>query len=233
VNPVRALHVRLEALTASFRHPLILSGTQVSTPMPAYSNVLGMLSACAGRIVTPDDVRIGFEFHCDAQDIELERTSRWQMDKQNRLKPHSKGSGINRRQVFWRPCLDLYIANPSLRNIFERPTATPCFGRSQDIAWIKWIRDIDLHPVPKGRLGPTLIPLPQPGIAGLIVRLPEWFENTEFGKPRKAGSFGHYYAMLSTTGDLRFEITRSDLFRPSDAESAEDVIYLHHWLSNE
>lgn len=231
--PVRALHVRLEALTASFRHPLILSGTQLSTSMPAYSNLLGMLSACAGRCVTPVETQIGFEFHCESHDIELERTTRWQMDKQNRLKPHSKGPGINRRQVYWRPKLDLYISNHSLQNIFERPAATPCFGRSQDIAWIKSVQLVDLHPVLKGRLGPTLIPLPQPGIAGLIVRLPEWFENTAPGRPRKAGPFGHYYAMLSTAGKLRFEISRSNLFHPSDAEGSEDVIYLHQWLANE
>jgi len=201
--------------------------------MPAYSNVLGMLSACAGRSVTPNDTQIGFEFHCDSQDVELERTTRWQMDKQNRLKPHSKGSGINRRQVYWRPRLDLYITNQSLQNIFERPAATPCFGRSQDIAWIKWVRHVDLHPVPKGRLGPTLIPFPQPGIAGLIVRLPEWFENTSSGKARRAGPFGHYFAMLSTTGTIRFEVSRPNLFHPSDADADNDVIYLHQWLSND
>jgi CRISPR-associated protein Cas5t len=230
VISVKALHVRLEALTASFRHPLILSGTQVTTSMPAYSNVLGMLSACAGRAITPNDGEIGFEFHCEGLDVELERTTRWQMGKHNRLKPHSKGPGINHRQFYWRPCLDLYITNISLRSIFEQPAATPCFGRSQDIAWIKWIKDIDLNPVPRGRLGPTLLPLPQVGIAGLIVRLPEWFENAEPGKVRKAGPFGHYFAMVPTIGDMRFEINRPNLFHPSDSVNVDDVIYLHKWL---
>lgn len=233
MSPLKALHVRIEGLSASFRHPLILSGTQISTSMPAYSNLLGMLSACAGRVITPNETQVGFEFHCESHDFELERTTRWQMDKKNRLKPHSKGPGINRRQVYWRPQLDLYITNQSLKRIFERPAATPCFGRSQDIAWIKWVQEVELYPLAKGRLGPTLIPFPQSGIAGLIVRLPEWFENVSIGKPRKVGPFGHYFAMLPTTGALRFEVSRSSLFHPSDAKADDDVIYLHEWLSND
>lgn len=231
MSAINALHVRLEGITASFRHPLVISGTQISTPMPAYSNLLGMMSACAGRVVKPDETRVGLEFHCRSHDLELERTVRWQMDKQGRLKPHSKGQGISYRQVYWAPCLDLYVTNLALKVAFERPAATPCFGRSQDIAWIKWVREIVLQPVSKGNLGPTLIPYPQAGIAGMIVRLPEWFENTLAGQLRKAGPFGHYQAMLPTVGDLRFEVERSNLFHPSDATRQNDVIYLHQWLN--
>src|SRR5581483_4180717 len=166
-----------------------------------------------------------------SHDLELERTVRWQMDKRGRLKPHSKGQGISYRQVYWSPCLDLYVTNPAFRSTFERPAATPCFGRSQDIAWIKWVREVILHPVSKGNLGPTLIPYPQSGIAGTIVRLPEWFENAMAGRPRKPGPFGYYQAMLPTVGDLRVDVERADLFYPSDATRQNDVIYLHQWLS--
>lgn len=231
MRPLKALHVRLEGLTASFRHPLVISGTQLSTPMPAYSNLLGMMSACAGRVVTPEEGRIGFEFHCRSSDLEIERTVRWQMEKEGRLRPHSEGQGIRKRQVYWSPRLDLYVANLGLRTAFERPAATPCFGRSQDIAWIKWVRDVDLHPVSRGALGPTLVPYLQPGVAGLVVRLPEWFENRAMGRLREPGPFGHYQAMLPTAGDLRFEVDRYDLFHPSDATGENDVIYLHEWLT--
>ena len=228
---VRALHVRFEGFTASFRHPLILSGTQMSTPVPAYSHLLGMISACAGRAITPNETRIGFEFHCQSHDLELERTVRWQVDKRGRLKPHSKGQGISLRQVYWRPRLDLFVTKLDLKSAFDRPAATSCFGRSQDIAWIKWCREITLDPVQHGTLGPTLIPYPQFGIAGLIVRLPEWFENNAFGHPRRPGPFGHYQAMPPTVGDLRFQVRRDDLFHPSDAPHQEHAIYLHRWLN--
>jgi CRISPR-associated protein Cas5t len=227
---MRALHVRLEGVTASFRHPLVFSGTQISTPMPAYSNLLGMISACAGYIVRPEETRLGFEYRCKTQGLELERTVRWQMDKGGRLKIHRKGQGISYRQVHWSPCLDLYITNIKLKPAFDRPAATPCFGRSQDIAWIKLCREVELVSVTKGALGPTLIPYPQLGVAGLIVRLPEWFDNDAVAKPRRPGPFGHYLAMVPTAGELRFEVERDEIFHPSDARNETDAIYLHRWL---
>lgn len=230
MSPIPALHIRLEGFTASFRHPLVLSGTQISTPVPSYSHVLGMISACAGRAVGPQETRIGFEFHCESRDLELERTVRWQVDKQGRLKPHSKGQGISYRQVYWTPRLDLFVTSLDLKPAFERPAATPCFGRSQDIAWIKSLKEVELHPVLKGALGPTLIPYPQPGIAGLILRLPEWFENNILGRSRRPGPFGHYQAMPPTVGDMRFQVERADLFHPSDSQREDDVVYVHQWL---
>lgn len=229
MNVTKALHVRLEGFTASFRHPLIISGTQISTPVPAYSHLLGMVSACAGRVVRPDETRVGFEFQCQSRDLEMERTVRWQVDKQGGLKPHHKGQGISYRQVYWQPQLDLYVTNLDLKAAFERPTATPCFGRSQDIAWIKFCRQIELQLTPSGTLGPTLIPYPQPGIAGLPVRLPEWFDNNVLGQPRRPGPFGHYQAMPPTVGDMRFLVERDNLFHPSDAPRQEHAIYLHPW----
>ncbi len=230
MTSIDAIHVRLEGVTASFRHPLIISGTQISTPMPAYSNLLGILSACAGRFVRPEETLIAFEFRCESRDLELERTVRWQMDKRGRLNLHSKGQGISYRQVYWAPRLDLYVTNLGFRTSFESPSATPRFGRSQDIAWIQSVREVTLEPRLRGFLGPTLIPYPQRGVAGLIVRLPEWFDNTRMGQVRSPGPFGHYQAMLPTTGDLRFEVEGSDFHHPSDAEGDDDVVYLHRWL---
>lgn len=230
MRSIPALHVQLEGLTSSFRHPLTISGTQVSTPMPAYSNILGMVSACAGRIIKPKETRIGLEFHCRSYDFELERTERWMVDKKGRLKLQPKGQGISKRQVYWYPKLDLYVTNLELKSVFINPAATPCFGRSQDIAWIVFAREIELFPVTKGALGPTLIPMPQLGVPGLVVRLPEWMDNTRMGYTRQPGPFGIYQAMIPTT-NLRFEVERESLYHPSDSEMGDDVIYLHRWMA--
>lgn len=228
MTSIRALHVRLEGFTSSFRHPLTISGTQVSTPMPSYSNLLGTISACAGHIVKPEQTRIGFEFRCQSHDLELERTVRWKVEKE-RLKPHPKGQGISKRQVYWYPKLDLYLTNLGLKSTFENPAATPCFGRSQDIAWIVFVREIELYAMTKGALGPTLIPMPQPGVAGLIVRLPEWMDNTKMGYAREPGPFGIYQAMIPTS-QVRFEVERDELYHPSDSTTHNFVIYLHKWI---
>lgn len=228
MTTIPALHIQLEGLTASFRHPLTISGTQISTPVPSYSNLLGMISACTGRIVKPDETRIGFEFHCQSHDLELERTNRLMVDKKGRLRPHPKGQGISKRQVYFYPKLDLYATNLHLMGAFKNPMATPCLGRSQDIAWIVFVREIELYPMVKGELGPTLIPMPQSGVPGLVVRLPDWMENTRMGYPRESGPFGIYQAMIPTT-KLRFEVERKNLFHPSDSDGENYVIYLHEW----
>ncbi len=247
VSSIKALHVRLEGFTASFRYPLVISGTQISTPMPSFSNLLGMISACSGRVVGPGDTRIGFEFRCRSAHMELERKDRWELAERG-LRPIAKRKvprvvrdhglyleevpqGIGWRQVYWQPQLDLYVTNTGLRGAFEHPAATPCFGRSQDIAWIRWVREVELHPVAKGGLGPTLLPYPHRGMAGFVVRLAEWFDNGEAGCPRRLGPLGHYHAMDPTAGGLRFEVEMEDLFHPSDADCGSDAIHLHRWLA--
>ena len=246
---MEALHVRIEGFSSSFRHPLIISGTQLSTPVPSYSNLLGMISACAGDALGPKDTgRIGFEFKCRSHDVEIERKDRWEVSG-DRLQPVSKKTvprvlrrvsasifeempqGVGWRQVYWEPQLDLFVENVDLLGKFTNPAATPCFGRSQDIAWIKWVRGVELEPVDAGSIGPTLIPYPQPNLPGQVLRLPEWFRNDRKGRLRRPGPFGHYQAMLPTTKDLRFHIQRSDLFHASDADMADSAIYLHQWLA--
>lgn len=256
ISPIHAIHVLLEGFTASFRPPLTISGTQISTPLPSYSNLLGMISACAGRIVMPEETRIGFEFHCQSHDIEIERKDRLSL-KDGRLRPfrdakapkdyrlHINTSsenfsgfieeihqGIGYRQVYWHPKMDLYITNIDLKSAFENPAAPPCFGRSQDIAWIVFVEEIEIYPMTKGAIGPTLIPMPQLGVPGLVVRLPEWMENTRMGYTRKPGPFGVYQAMIPTT-DFRCMIERKNLYHPSDAESDNHVIYLHEWMEKQ
>jgi CRISPR-associated protein Cas5t len=246
-------------MTASFRYPLVVSGTQITTPVPSYSTILGMISACAGRIIKPEETRIGFEFHSRSRNLELERKDRMVL-KGKKLQPfrdkkapkdyrlHLKTEqervcgfleevhqGIGPREVYWRPRLDLYLTNVNLKSAFENPASTPCFGRSQDIGWISFIREIDLIPKSGGKLGPTLIPMSQKPfpIPSLIVRLPEYMENARMGYVREPGPFGIYQAMNPTV-DWRFEVTGENFYHPSDAESecTDDVIYLHQWLND-
>jgi hypothetical protein len=178
-------------------------------------------------VLTPDETRIGFEFNCTSLNVEMERTNRLQLQR-GQLRPHTEGQGISTRQVYLDPRLDLYVTNCALQSAFERPTATPCFGQSQDIAWITEVKRIELTPVEEGNVGPTLLPYPQQGVAGLIVTLPEWFENDVRGRTRLVGPLGKYEAILPFTS-TRYYIKRENLFHPSDTTAHDDAIYLHEW----
>ncbi|MDR2203534.1 MAG: CRISPR-associated protein Cas5, partial [Nitrososphaerota archaeon] len=191
MSTIAALHVKMEGFTAFFKHPLTITGTQISLPCPPYSTLLGMLSAITGRIIQPLDTRIGFEFYCSSRDVEIEKTDRLSLAK-DVLSPHKDGQGIIKRYIYFRPELDLYVTNLELESAFLSPVSTPSFGRSQDIAWIKKVERVNLSTVSSGMLGATLIPEIQMNIPSLIVRCPEWFENTVEGKTRLAGPFGFY-----------------------------------------
>jgi hypothetical protein len=201
---------------------------QLSTPVPAYSTILGLVSACAGKVIGPKDTRLGFEFKAVSSDnIEIERTDRFQF-KAGVLAPHRSGQSIMSRQVHFEPLLDLFVTNLNLKSAFESPVSSPCFGRSQDLAWIEFVRDIDLTPVKEGDIGATLLPRPYP-FRGLILRLPEWMENARTGYVRSSGPFG-FYSSGSATDAKRTHVEGPDLYHASDANAPGDAVYLHSWL---
>src|SRR5581483_8473256 len=110
-NSIQALHVHMEGFTAFFKHPLTISGTQISLPCPPYSTILGLISACAGKVISHKDTRMGYEFHCQSTDVELEKTDRLVLDDKENLKEHREGQGILKRYVHFKPKLDLYLTN--------------------------------------------------------------------------------------------------------------------------
>ncbi len=229
MQTIPATHIHLEGFTAFFKHPLTITGTQISLPEPPYSTILGLISACCGRVVSYQETRIGFEFRCQSTGIELERTDRLVVDNKGRLKTHADGQGILKRYVHFKPQLDLYLTNLDMVCAFDNPAATPSLGRSQDIMWVTSVRKIELKSVKEGDLGPTLIPAIKGNVPSLIVRCPEWFDNGTSGRTRIAGPFGYYQALLPTS-QSRFRVSMEDLYHPSDAKGQDDVIYLHKWL---
>lgn len=225
---LQGVHVRLEGLTASFRYPLLISGTQASLPVPGYTNILGMISACAGRVVSPREVRVGFEYRYRGQGLDLQSTRRWTLER-GRLKEHRKGSGLLRRQFHVEPRLDLYVVPATMNAVFESPVAAPRFGRSEDLAWIVFVRPVSLVPVSRGAIGATLIARDAVQTHGLPLTLAEWFEAGPFGQPRRVGAMGRFISLPPTADGMRFDVRGNELFHPSDAEGLDDAVYLHAW----
>lgn len=225
---MKGLHVQLEGFSAFFRLPFIITGTQLSSPLPPYSTLLGLISCCAGRDITPLDTRIGYEYRNRGTTFELERTDRLEMDSKGRLKPNPKGQGISYREIHIAPNLDLYISNVSLKTIFEKPIGTPCLGRSQDIVWIKRVEEIDLTEKKEGKIGATLLPFPQKDFGGRVVRLADYFDNSKQGVLRKLKKLGIYQAVPQVAVDGIYVATKN-LFHPSNKLDEERVVYIHNW----
>lgn len=227
-----AIHVHMEGLTAFFRAVWSVTASQMTLPCPTYSNLLGLITACAGKVVRPSDTRIGFEFSHTSEGEEMERTDRFELSG-NRLKQHLKGQGILYRQIHFKPRLDLYLTNLDLANAFENPVATPCLGRSQDICWITKVETVKLTAVESGEIGSTLISsrLLRGYLSPEIVRCAEWFDNEVPGRVRSVGAVGLYQAIQPSDGDnsQRVNIEVSNLYHPSNMPENDDVIYLHEW----
>jgi CRISPR-associated protein Cas5t len=221
-----ATHARLRGMTASFRHPLVITGFQMSLPLPPFSTLLGIISACSGRVIRPSEIKLGFSFRSSGQSTEMERTNRFEYAKGG-LRPHHKGQSILQRQILLNPQLDLYVEGIGFLDSLRYPASTPSIGRSQDVAWIEFAREIQLEPSDRGRIGPTLLP-ESFSVPGLILMLAEWTENRELGTPRKIGAITKFKA-LSPYDANTYPVEGPGLWRPSDAETTDYVIHLHEW----
>lgn len=227
-SAIDVLHIQFQGITSFFKHPLTITGVQISLPCPPYSTLLGLLSACAGQTITPDEIRIGYEYRCNSINIELERTDRLVVDNKGRLRKHKEGQGILKRYIHYLPILDIYVNDLSLKDIFKSPASTPTLGRSQDIAWITKVEQVLLEPRTEGFLGTTMLPYSDLDLPSLIIRCPEWFENNRLGITRIAGPISLFQAMSPTT-KKKYWVKSNNLYHSSNLENDKDIIYFHDW----
>lgn len=223
---MRLLHISIRAWTATFRLPLLYSGPGLTSPLPPYSTILGLIGATAGREIIYGETRIGFVFKSAGTALDLETTQRLYVDNKGRLKPQ-KETGVAKRQFHIKPELELYLDNLSFKKAFEYPANSICLGRSQDLAWILDVDEVNADSISEGIIKGTLIPFPEPNAAGLILVLPDYFDNSDYGYARETGKLRKYQAIKY---DTPAKIRRNDLFR---LQTSGETIYLHSLKANE
>ena len=226
---IPAVHIHLEGYTAFFRTVWTVSGRQLTLPCPPYSTILGLISCCARRTITPADTRIGYEFSSISESEDLERTNRFSL-KHGILSKHPEGQYLVRRTVHFRPELDLYLTNLALAEVFRNPIGVPTLGRSQDLCWIKKVEEISLTPVASGMIGTTMIANDKLTklISPELVSCVEYFDNESLGMVRKVAAKRTFQIIANTNGKRR-QITAGNLYHPSNLP-IEDAIYIHDWI---
>lgn len=218
---MKLLHVKIVGWTATFRLPLLYSGTGLTSPVPPYSTLLGFIGNLAAREIKPDETRIGYIFQSSGLAIDMETTQRLKLVGNN-LRPQEKG--IVKRQFHLNPILDLYFDNLDFKRIFEQPKNTPSLGRSQDLVWIEIVEEVEAESIEKGKVGGTLIPFPQSEASGQILNLPNYFINNERGYTRRIGKSSKFVAIKYESPST---IKRDSLFA---VENSETAVYLHSIL---
>lgn len=219
---MKLLHVQIRGWTATFRLPLLYSGTGLTSPLPPYSTLLGLIGSLAGRQIHWSETKIGFIFQCAGIAIDIESLERLQI-KKGKLKLHPDRN-IVKRQFLIRPELDLFLDNLDLQGIFESPKNLPCLGRSQDLAWIKSVKQVEAQSIKKGILRGTLVPFPQEGVSGQILVLPDFFDNSKNNYTRKIGKLNRYQAVKWDMPAIVENVKEGELLL---IEGRSEAIYLH------
>lgn len=217
---MKLLHVKIVGWTATFRLPLLYSGTGLTSPVPPYSTILGFIGNLAAREIKPTETRIGYIFRSSGLAIDMETTQRFKLVGKN-LRPQERG--IVKRQFHVNPVLDLYLDNLDFRDYFENPRNTPSLGRSQDLVWIKEVSKIEAEKVESGKIGGTLLPFPQWEASGQILNLPVFFVNDERGFTRRIGKSSKFIAVKYENASV---VKRENLYKPENFADT-DAIYLH------
>lgn len=219
------LEIKLKGWTATPRLPFILSGNAVCMVTPSYSLLLGMIGCCLGRIVTKEELGIGFHYEFDNVAKDLETRQRLVFDGK-KIKNHGKGSDAYSREFHVQPRLKLWIDRLDWEEYFHYPIGTPSLGRSQDLLEIQKnsIRKVSAQIVEKTEVSGCMIPFEQElQLGGQLVQLAEAYEeNEEIGMGRKATASRIFMAVPS---DSKGEIKYRNLFQTENGES----FYFHQW----
>lgn len=219
------LEIQLSGWTATPRMPFILSGNAICMHTPSYSILLGLIGCCLGRIVTSEEVNIGFYYSYDTIARDLETRQRLEYSN-GKLKQHSKGSDAYSREFHVLPKLTIWINRLDWEQYFKSPHGTPSLGRSQDILKIETVRKIKVMKVNEGIISGTMIPFNSDIKAGgQLVQLAESFiEKENVGEGRVAEKS---MTFLSIPYDNPQRLKIENLYCTDEEES--QYFYLHHF----
>lgn len=170
---MRATRVRLHAEVASFRHPFFVTGHQPSASFPPPSTIHGLCAAALGVWPDPEQFTFGLHFvwRARAQDLEHQHLAQRAAPGTKLMLPGADGPRKATTEIGVQPVvreflfgceLTLYLAPveacAAWSDAFRRPVWPLTLGRSQDLAEVVEVADLELVPTPRARLEHTLLP---------------------------------------------------------------------------
>jgi CRISPR-associated protein Cas5t len=163
---MRALKVVIEAPVTSFRYPHFLIGRQVSFDCPPPSTIYGHIASAAGRCFPPEEVRFAYHFTFAAKGSDLEyqhiisRSQKSTFTISGKKYPAAVDGVIqpHTRDFLYGCRLILYIDNLDFAEAFRNPVFAVNLGRSQDLAKILSVEEVDLKPADEGYFEHTILP---------------------------------------------------------------------------
>lgn len=206
----RVARIRIEAPVTSFRYPHFLVGRQVSFRMPPPSTIYGhAASALGGYPELPFEFAYDFRYKSLAQDLEHQQIITpggnpflWEGKKHPKnieatVQPHL-------RDFLFQPCLTLYLPDLRLAESFRHPTFCVVLGRSQDLACVTNVREVELEATDGAYFENTLLPFTWRAKVGYgtTVTMPRYIEPP----PMRRAYFERYIALEEQIWAGRFDI---------------------------
>lgn len=182
---MRALRVKFDAWTSSFRFPSFMVSYQPTLPIPPPSTIYGLISAARGEPTGPDDISMGYVFLSEGKGKDLETVYELSTELSGK-------SNVITREILFDCTLYLYLEDLSFLRYFKRPAYQLLLGRSSDIASVSQIKEIELTERPNVRFGHTVVPFGTDGAFGIVQALPSHFIDTV---PRIARNVRRYLVM--------------------------------------
>jgi len=171
---MKVARVKITAAITSFRYPHFLVGRQVSYDMPPPSTIYGHIVSAVGDWIDPAPLQFAytFSFVSKGSDLEYQHIiSRSSPDKLTREQsasfkewraqnPLSVGGSIQPmlRDFLFQAELTLYLAPATLATAFRSPVFPVVLGRSQDLACVVSVEEIELEMATGAYFENTLLP---------------------------------------------------------------------------
>jgi CRISPR-associated protein Cas5t len=205
--------------------PFILSGNSVCMSVPSYSILLGIVGCCLGRAISPEEVKIGFQYQFDTVGTDMETRHRLEFDG-NKIKPHTKGTDAYKREFHVGPKLTLWLDRLDWESFFLSPIGTPGLGRSQDLLKVESVKQVAVKSVDIAIVAGCMIPFSiDIKVGGQLIQLAEAYQESDKvggGRvPTKTAMF------LAIPHDNPSKIAIPNLFITQEEHPVS--FYLHHF----
>lgn len=172
--------VDIRSFTCSFRHPMLISGTQLTLEVPPLSTILGLINAAAGRYLIYSGEFIGYYFEYESKATDVETVYMAEVNKKGALLATTR-SNIIHREFLFEPFLRLYSSSNELIHFFREPIYQLLLGRSSDLATadISSILERKLEPLKQAeKISGQIIPYRKAALPGRIQPLAKYFSDT-------------------------------------------------------
>lgn len=182
---------------ASFRYPHFLIGRQITFDMPPPSTIYGHIASAVGEWIDPKPLKFAYHFTFSAKGSDLEHQhiisrGKGRFEVGGKKYPTAT-SGIiqpHYRDFLFDCRLTLYLSPASLAEAFRNPCFCVNFGRSQDLARIVSVEEVELQEAKGAYLESTLLPFSMRRYTGkgITVLMPRYISPP----PEREPSFARY-----------------------------------------